>query len=100
MLLTSERSTVRSETRIGIFVLFVLLLGRGGHPAVSQLSLFPNPALVCAFGEMWEGAHPLCQVEADRLERAFDAAVQAGTYDEFGYTPADRRAVRLARPPQ
>jgi hypothetical protein len=52
----------------------------------------PEPALVCAFGEPFFGAHPLCEAEACRLRALFQENVKAGVYDAQGYTPADRRA--------
>lgn len=51
-----------------------------------------DPALVCAFGEPWLGAHPLCEQEGDRLCRLFEAAVGRGEFDAHGYTPNERKA--------
>ena len=65
----------------------------------AQLPLFAEPApsgLTCAFGTDWlahEGC-PGCAAFAADLRRQFDADVAAGTYDQDGYTPAERRAQR------
>ena len=48
--------------------------------------------LACAFGEPWDGPHPLCDAEADRLEAVFADGVAAGRWDADGYTSAERRA--------
>lgn len=51
----------------------------------------------CAFGIPWivhmNGHGCLwCAAESDRLCAQFAADVASGKYDEFGYTPKDRRA--------
>jgi hypothetical protein len=55
----------------------------------SLFDLAPEPpatdGLVCAFGEPWMGAHPLCEAEADRMCALFDASVAAGEYDARGH---------------
>ena len=48
-------------------------------------------SLTCAFGEPWIGPHPKCAAETELACRAFDVAVEAGTYDRAGYTPAERK---------
>lgn len=50
--------------------------------------------LTCANGEPWEGPHPLCEAESDRACERFTEAVKAGTWDEAGYTPNERRPRR------
>jgi hypothetical protein len=44
-----------------------------------------EPGLVCCFGEPFEGDHPLCEAEADRLCAVFEASVAAGEYDARGH---------------
>lgn len=67
---------------------------------MTQPLLFPlqaDTSLTCAFGGVWADHFspigcPLCEAEVERGCAAFDAAVARGEYDEFGYTPAERRA--------
>lgn len=53
-------------------------------------ALDPKP-LTCAFGEIWNGEHPLCEAEVVRACARFNAAVDAGIYDSQGYTPNERK---------
>lgn len=53
--------------------------------------------LTCAYGEIWLGPHPLCEQATVRACARFDAAVDAGIYDEFGYRPSERAALAKKR---
>lgn len=57
--------------------------------------------LPCAYGQTgaaWPGPHHCAACAADVAEacRSFADAVAAGTYDQDGYTPAERKAQRRA----
>lgn len=50
---------------------------------------FTFSGLTCAFGEPWEGAHPLCEQEVERACQRFNEAVARGECNERGYTPRE-----------
>ncbi len=47
--------------------------------------------LTCAFGTPWTFPHVCqgCQAESDRLAAQFEAEVQAGKFDRWGYSPRE-----------
>ena len=47
---------------------------------------------MCAYGEPWIGAHPLCAAHGRVMTAQFDALVASGHCDAAGYTPNERAA--------
>jgi hypothetical protein len=48
--------------------------------------------LCCVYREPWMGPHPLCDVAATAMCRAFADAVAQGVYNAQGYTPREWKA--------
>ena len=58
-----------------------------------QLPLLDVAAgLRCAYGEPWDGPHPVCEAQVERACAAFDAGMLSGAWDAEGYQPHERRA--------